>query len=151
MASIRKEIALDAPADQVWDAIRDFGAVHQRVAPGFVVDLKLDGDARVVTFHNGTVAREVPVDIDDELRRLVYAIVEGRLSAHSASVQVFAEDACRSRIVWIADFLPNELAGYIRSQMDIAAVTMKQTLERQPAAQSSRRQPRPGAASRWQA
>ena len=135
MASIRKEISLDAPADQVWDAIRDFGAVHERVAPGFVVDLKLDGDARIVTFHNGTVAREVLVDIDDDLRRLVYAIVEGRFTAHSASVQVFAENASRSRVVWIADLLPNELAGYIRSQMDIAVVTMKQTLERQPAAE----------------
>jgi len=134
MASIRKEISLDAPADQVWDAIRDFGAVHQRVAPGFVVDLKLDGDARIVTFHNGTVAREVLVDLDDELRRLVYAIVEGRLTAHSASVQVFAEDGRRSRVLWIADLLPNELAGYIRSQMDIAAVTMKQTLEQRRAA-----------------
>ena len=134
MASIRKEISLDAPADQVWDAIRDFGAVHQRVAPGFVVDLKLDGDARIVTFHNGTVAREVLVDLDDELRRLVYAIVEGRLTAHSASVQVFAENGRRSRVLWIADLLPNELAGYIRSQMDIAAVTMKQTLEQRPAA-----------------
>ena len=134
MASIRKEISLDAPADQVWDAIRDFGAVHQRVAPGFVVDLKLDGDARIVTFHNGTVAREVLVDLDDELRRLVYAIVEGRLTAHSASVQVFAENGRRSRVLWIADLLPNELAGYIRSQMDIAAVTMKQTLEQRRAA-----------------
>jgi len=134
MASIRKEISLDAPADRVWDAIRDFGAVHQRVAPGFVVDLKLDGDARIVTFHNGTVAREVLVDVDDELRRLVYTIVEGRFTAHSASVQVFAEDPRRSRIVWITDLLPNELAGYIRSQMDMAAVTMKETLERQATA-----------------
>ena len=134
MASIRKEISLDAPADRVWDAIRDFGAVHRRVAPGFVVDLKLDGDARIVTFHNGTVAREVLVDIDDELRRLVYAIVEGRLTSHSASVQVFGDAQHRSRIVWIADLLPNELAGYIRSQMDMAAVTMKQTLECEPVA-----------------
>ncbi len=37
MASIQRAIVLDAPAERVWDAIRDFGAVHERVAPGFAV------------------------------------------------------------------------------------------------------------------
>ncbi len=39
-------------------AVRDFGAVHQRLVPGFVVDSRLDGDACVLTFANGMVARE---------------------------------------------------------------------------------------------
>jgi hypothetical protein len=49
MASIYKEIIIDAHPDDVWDALRDFGAVHTRLAPGFVLDTKLDGDARIVT------------------------------------------------------------------------------------------------------
>lgn len=61
------------------------------------------------------------------------AIVEGRLTAHGASVQVFADDGQRRCVLWIAGLLPNELAGYICSQMEIAAVAMKQSLERQPA------------------
>ncbi|HEY5831235.1 MAG TPA: SRPBCC family protein, partial [Hyphomicrobiaceae bacterium] len=40
MASIRKEIMIEARAGDVWDAIRDVGAIHQRLAPGFVVDTK---------------------------------------------------------------------------------------------------------------
>jgi carbon monoxide dehydrogenase subunit G len=133
MASIRKEISIDAPPPQVWDAIRDFGAVHRRVVPGFVVDLTLDRDARIVTFANGTVARELLVDCDDALRRLVYAAVEGRVTAHSASVQVFADGDNRSKVLWITDVLPNELAGYIRAQVDEAAAVMKRTLGRQAA------------------
>ena len=58
MASIHKEIEIDASPDQVWAAVRDFGAVT-RLAPGFVLDAHLDGEARIVTFANGTVAREL--------------------------------------------------------------------------------------------
>ena len=54
-------------------------------------------------------------------------MVGGRLTAHSASVQVFAEGK-GTRIVWIADFLPNELQPYIAGQMDEAAKAMKKAL-----------------------
>src|ERR1700730_6630684 len=103
MTSIHKDIPIDAHPDHVWDAVRDFGAVHTRLAPGFVTDARLDGDARIVTFANGTVAREQLVDCDDALRRLVYAVVEGRVTAHSASVQVFADGDNRSKVLWITD------------------------------------------------
>jgi hypothetical protein len=69
----------------------------------------------------------VLVDSNDQARRLVYAVVGGRLTAHSASVQVFAEGK-GTRIVWIADFLPNELQPYIAGQMDEAAEAMKRAL-----------------------
>jgi hypothetical protein len=62
MASIHKEIAVEARPEDVWDAVRDVGAVHERLAPGFVTDVKMDGDARIVTFGNGMVARELIVD-----------------------------------------------------------------------------------------
>ena len=118
MASIHKEIIIDASPDDVWDAVRDFGALHTRLAPGFVTDSRLDGDARIVTFANGTVAREMLVDCDDAKRRLVYAIVSERVTQHNASLQVFAESDGRSRFVWIADVLPNEIAPYMDAQMD---------------------------------
>ena len=63
MASIHKDIPIDAAPDDVWAAVRDFGAVHKRLAPGFVIDARLEGDARIVTFANGTVARELLVDL----------------------------------------------------------------------------------------
>jgi uncharacterized protein YndB with AHSA1/START domain len=133
MASIHKEIIIDAHPDDVWDALRDFGAVHTRLAPGFVTDTKLDGDARIVTFANGSVARETLVDCDETRRRLVYAIASERLKQHSASAQVFAESDGRTRFVWITDVLPNEIAPYIDAQMDQGAVAIQKALARSAA------------------
>jgi len=129
MASIRKEIPLDVSADYAWAALRDIGALHHRLVPGFVVDTKLEDGARVVTFGNGLVVRELIVDLDDESRRLAWSARGGQLSHHNASAQVFAEGASRCRLVWIADLLPNELAGDIRAMIDQAAAVMKPTLE----------------------
>jgi carbon monoxide dehydrogenase subunit G len=131
MASIHKDIPLDAHPDEVWAAVRDFGAVHRRLGPGFAIDARLDGNARIVTFHNGTVAREELVDCDEARRRLAYAIVGAeRVQHYNASVQVFTEGESRSRIVWIVDVLPNEIAPYISSQMDLAVTAMQKALGR---------------------
>jgi len=131
MASIRKDIVIEARPEVVWDAVRDVGAVHERLAPGFVVDTRLEEGARVVTFGSGLVARELIVDVDDAARRLVWAVVGSpRLTHHNASMQVFPEGERRSRVVWIADLLPNEIAGYMAGLIDQGLGTMKKTLER---------------------
>jgi hypothetical protein len=124
MASIQNDILLDAPAHAVWDAVRDFGALHQRLVPGFVTACTREGDARIVTFANGSVAREVLVDCDEARRRLVYAISNERLRHYSASVQVIAEDERKCRLVWIIDMLPNELAPYVQGQTKEAVAAM---------------------------
>jgi Polyketide cyclase / dehydrase and lipid transport len=133
MASIHKDIPIDASPADVWAAVRDFGKLHQRLVPGFVLDARLDGDARIVTFANGSIARELLVDCDETRRRLVYAVVSERVKQHSASVQVVADGDTRARLIWIVDVLPNETAPYIDSQMDLAALAMQKTLGRNAA------------------
>jgi hypothetical protein len=130
MASLHKDILIDAAPDQVWAAVRDFGAVHTRLAPGFVTHARLDGDARIVTFANGNVAREQLVDCDEARRRLVYAISNERVKHYSASVQVLADGEVQSRLVWIVDLLPHEMAPYVDAQMDQAVLAMQKTLGR---------------------
>lgn len=125
MASIHKTIPISASADKVWDAVRDFGALHTRLVPGFVLDTKLDGEARIVRFANGTAARELLVACDDARRRLVYAIHSERLKQHSASVQVIADADTRCHVVWTVDLLPHEAAPYISGQMDEGAAFMQ--------------------------
>jgi hypothetical protein len=132
MACIRKEIHLDVGADHVWDAVRDIGALHERLVPGFVVDTRLDGNARIVTFGNGMVVRELIVDLDDEARRLAWSARGGRLTHHNASAQVFPAGEGHSRLVWTADLLPDELAPDIRAMIEQAAAAMKRTLEGRP-------------------
>jgi carbon monoxide dehydrogenase subunit G len=131
MASIRKEVLIETPPDLVWDAVRDVGAVHVRVAPGFLTGCRMEDAplARVVTFANGLEARELIVDVDDAARRLVWAVVGGRMSHHNASMQIISEEAGRSRVVWIADLLPNELAPVIAGMIEQGLAVMKKTLE----------------------
>jgi hypothetical protein len=133
MASLHKDIPLDAHPDDVWSAVRDFGALHTRLVPGFVTDTRLDGDARIVTFANGSVAREQLVDCDEKRRRLVYAIANERMRHYSASVQVLADGDARSRLVWIVDLLPNEIAPYVDGQMEQAALAMRKAFRRDAA------------------
>jgi hypothetical protein len=98
-----------------------------------VLDARLDGDARIVTFANGTVARELLVDCDDARRRLVYAVISERIKQHSASVQVLADGEARARLIWIVDVLPGEVAPYIDGQMDQAALAMQRAMGRNAA------------------
>ena len=133
MSSIHRDIAIDARADDVWDAVRDFGALHRRLVTGFVLDTQPDGDARIVTFANGAVLRERLVDCDEARRRLVYAAISERVQHYSASVQVLNDGENRSRLIWIVDLLPHDIAPYISGQMDQAALAMQKTLGRSAA------------------
>lgn len=129
MASIHKELFIDAPPEHVWDAVRDVGAIHTRLVRGFVIDTRLEGDSRLVTFADGTVIRERIVDVDDRRRRLAYAVVGWRVTHHHASMQVFDDGGRRCRIVWIADLVPNDLAPLVDGMMEKGSAAMKQTLE----------------------
>lgn len=138
MASVRREILIKARPEDVWAAVADFGAPHQRLVPGFVVECRLDGSDRIVTFFNGAVARETFVDSDDELRRLVWSVTESRLGLthHNASAQVFAEPGGGTRFVWIADVLPHEAAAPVGQMMDRGVEVLKHTLETRPRSQA---------------
>jgi hypothetical protein len=105
------------------------GAQPGRRGRGFVTDCRLEPGARVVTFANGMVARELIVDVDPERRRIAWAAVGGRLSHHNASAQAFAEGDAACRIVWIADFLPDAHAPQIAAMIDQGLAAMKTTLE----------------------
>lgn len=129
MTTIHVEALIDAPADQVWDAIRDYGALHARLVPGFVVDTRLEGDSRIVTFGNGMVARERIVGLDDGARRFAYGIVSERMTHHSASNQVLEEGDGRCRFIWIADVLPDAVAQTMAPMMRQGAAVLKATLE----------------------
>jgi hypothetical protein len=129
-ATIRKEIHINAESAAVWDAVRDFDNVDKRLVPGFVVKVQVEDGGRYVTFANGAKARELLVSVDDNLQRLVYAIPDGRFKTYNASVQVFPEGKHGCLLVWIVDLLPNSFESYIKTQMDSAAIIMKDTLEK---------------------
>ncbi|KDN86528.1 SRPBCC family protein [Kitasatospora cheerisanensis] len=130
MATIHRETLIDTAPDSAWAAIRDWGSVHRRLAPGFVTDTRVDGDVRVVTFEDGTVVHELVVSLDDETRRIAYTLVGGSFSTvhHHASMQVFAEPDGRARFAWTTDVRPADLAGPIAAMVDRGIEVIRRTL-----------------------
>jgi len=130
MATLRHEFVVDAAPALVWDALRDFSAVHTRLAPGFVTACEMEqgGDVRHITFANGYDVRERLVGIDEQARRLAYTVVGGKAAHHHASAQVLAEPDGRTRFVWITDVLPHEAGGPIGAMMALGAAAMTKAL-----------------------
>jgi uncharacterized protein YndB with AHSA1/START domain len=129
MASIRKERTIDATPEAVWEALSDWGALHERLVPGFADDARLDGEDRIVTFFNGAVVRERLVHSSEEHRRLVWSIVDGPYAHHNGAAQVLANDDGTARFVWVADLLPDALAQTTDELMERGIETVKRTLE----------------------
>ena len=46
MATIHKEIHLNAKPEDVWDAVRDVGNIHKRLCPGFLTDCRMNWRGR---------------------------------------------------------------------------------------------------------
>lgn len=131
IASIIKEIRIDADPELVWDAVSDFDGLDEKLLPGYVTECRPEGDReRTITFASGMVLGEALVGLDDEARRFAYTLVEGPVpfDHYGASVQVLADDG-GSRVVWIADVLPEEFIGAIEEVMDGGLAVMKKTLE----------------------
>ena len=129
MASIRKEIRIDAPLERVWAALRDVGALHTKLVPGFVKDAYMEGNARVVTFGNGMVAREEIVSVDPAQHRVAWAIIGQQFQHYNGAAWVEPDPKGGSRFIWTVDLLPNELAGQVDQMMTVGIAVVKHTLE----------------------
>jgi len=129
MASLRKEIHIDTAPDKAWSALRDVGALHTRLVPGFVKDTRLDGNARIVTFGNGMVAREEIVGVDDARRRLAWAVVDEPFQHYSGVAWVETDVDGGTRFVWTADLLPDSLSEQVEEMMSAGIQVVKRTLE----------------------
>ncbi len=108
MASIHKEILLEATPEQVWAAVRAVGAMRQRLAPGFVVDTCVEGNAGILTYASRGRSVSLLVTVDDEVRWLAYAHATTPRSRLLPRVR-------RSQLVWITDVMSNGLAGEIHA------------------------------------
>ena len=129
MATVRREAVIDASPDAVWDAVRDWGALHERLVPGFATDARVEGRTRIVTFFTGMVLEERIVTVDDAERRLAWSIVNGPYEHHNGVAQVLAEEDGRARFVWTADLLPDEAEERTGEMMERGTQVAKETLE----------------------
>jgi hypothetical protein len=129
VASIYKEFLVKASPQFVWEAIKDVGAVHARLAQGFVTDTKLEGSTRTVTFANGLVVQEQVVSMDHEMRRFVYRSLGGRASHHNAFFQVLPAPGGISKVLWVTDLLPDEMRAPIEQMVESGSRAIQRTLE----------------------
>ncbi|MGM9490702.1 SRPBCC family protein [Ideonella sp. YS5] len=132
MASIHQDIRINVPVDEVWDAMRDLGALHTRLVVGFVLECQLEGEVRHLRFANGLQASERIVSVDPERRRVAWSATGARLTHHNASAQVFDEGDGACRVVWIADLLPHDMAPAVATMIGEGLKAMKRTLEALP-------------------
>jgi hypothetical protein len=129
MATIIRDIEIGASADFVWSAVREVGEVHVRLFPGFVTEVTMEPGMRHVKFATGWVVHELIVSIDESLRRIAYAAVQGRPQHHNSSMQVIAVSGDRCRILWTTDVLPDSVASSISDILNHAIPIMVRTLE----------------------
>ena len=128
MATLHKHIFIQARPEQIWDAVRDVGALHTRLVPGFVRDTRVEGQTRVVTFANGAVVREPIISVDDQRRRMAWTS-EGGTTTHYNAVLEVLPDGTGTRVVWTTDLLPSERAEAIAGMQDLGLAAMKRAFE----------------------
>jgi hypothetical protein len=130
MASIRREVHIQAPGEKVWDALREVGALHTRLCPGFVVDTKMEAeDVRLVTFANGRQARELIVSVDDAERRVCWAIVDEPFAHYNGAAQVTLLNDGSCRFTWLSDLLPNDLEPAVTTMIEAGIAAIKRAQE----------------------
>ena len=128
MATIWKEVPVDAPLDEVWSSVRDVGRAHERLFPGVLTAVRLEQGVRDVTFADGMKVREPIVTIDDAHHRVAWTVEGGPLAHHNASLQVLEDGRGKSKILWITDILPDAAAPSIQAIIDRGAEAMGATL-----------------------
>ena len=129
MASIRKEMRIDAPVERVWDALKDVGALHTKLVPGFMKDTQMEGNTRVVTFGNDMVAREEIVERGCRAATRGVGIVGQQFRHYSGAACVESDPKGGSRFIWTTDLLPDELAAQVDQMMTAGIAVVKQTME----------------------
>lgn len=127
MATIHREVEIACDVDRAWSELRDFGAAA-RLFDGVLSDCHEDAGLRTVTFVNGLVVQERLVAQDGARRRIVYTVLDGPFTQHSAAMQLVATNG-GVRFIWTSDFLPDEAVAAVEPLVDAGCQAIKRALE----------------------
>ena len=127
MASIVKQIDVNADASRAWARIADTGSVDTLVS--MITACRLDGDTRYCTLADGSELVEQVIAVDADHMRLAYRISGGPIpfEFHAGSMQV-REHGMGSRLTWTFDFKPDGLSEMIAPMLDAAAQSIQSAL-----------------------
>ncbi len=108
MPSVVERIDIPAPADAVWETVRDFGAIDAYVPP--ITNAELSGEGvgaeRTLTLADGGQVVERLDAHDDAARTLRYSIVDGPLPVtdYEGTMSVEGLDDSSCEVTWGSDF-----------------------------------------------
>jgi carbon monoxide dehydrogenase subunit G len=107
MAEGAVDVTVDAPPDEVWAKVGDFGGVGE-LFPA-LESFRLEGDDRIIGMF-GMEIRERLLSRDDATRTISYSVIEGvPLESHTATITVEpAGDG--SKVTWFYAVKPAEMA-----------------------------------------
>ena len=111
MTTIRKEIAIDAPWEDVWDAFRDFGALKGRLVPTAVMEVPAMAKAYWVnTFRSVRDPQKLAAYI--ELAGPAMRASGGRFLARGRPARVFESGVMERTVVIEFDSVEQAVAAY---------------------------------------
>ena len=130
MGSVIREMVVNASPERVWQTVGDFAEGPRLTTPDIFVDCRLvEPDLRQMTFADGKIVRERLIARDEQARRIVGAWEGEEVKHDNTSMQVFAENNGRSRLVWIHDTSPDDLCDWLAAAMDQLAPEIRRSLE----------------------
>ncbi len=128
MATVRREVRINAPADEVWALLGDPAAIPKWF-PG-IVDATVDGKTRVITTASGLPIPEEIVTLDPILRRFQYRVQLPVVRSHLGTIDVFALGDGTSLVSYGTDAEPDTFALVIGGATGPALQQCKRLLEK---------------------
>jgi hypothetical protein len=127
MATVRREIRIHAPAEEVWATIGDPGTIHEWF-PGIVAST-VEGTVRTITLGSGVPLPEDIITNDPILRRFQYRISGGLFRNHLGTVDVLDLGDGTCLTVYSTDAEPDVMALVIGGATGAALHELKRQIE----------------------
>lgn len=125
--SVRRQVRIARPADEVWALVGDPARV-QEWWPG-IMSSTVEGDMRVVTTGADLVMPERILTLDPLLRRFQYGITAPAFREHTSTLDVHDLGDGTSLVVYSCDAEPATLALLIGGAAGNALLTLRRLME----------------------
>lgn len=129
-ASVRREMGITAPPDDVWALMGDPARIHEWF-PG-IVDCRVEGTRRTVTTGSGIPLPEDILTVDPLARRFQYRLAAPMIREHLGTIDVLDGGDGTSLVVYSTDAEPATMALVIGGATGNALRNVKRMLEQGP-------------------
>jgi uncharacterized protein YndB with AHSA1/START domain len=125
--SIRHQICIARPADDVWALVGDATKLHTWF-PG-IVDCRVEGTTRIITTGAGLPMPEEILQCDPAQRRFQYRITAPMFTQHRGTIDVIELGPAECLVVYSTDCDPRTMALVIGGGTAGALAELKRQME----------------------